>query len=196
MTVVDANMLLYDLNRSSEHHRAAKEWFDRALSRGETLGLPWLVLSALIRISTRRGVLPNPLSPEKAFRVVAQWLERPQVRVLTETEDHFEHMRRLADGDRRRRQSHHRRPYRGVGALLRRGARLLRPRLRPLPRPPLGESGVAPLTRSPGRERRGGSGQSSAASTAGSSRWMFGMRSKWRSFERIVPIPASSMTAA
>lgn len=95
MTVVDANMLLYDLNRSSEHHRAAKEWFDRALSRGETLGLPWMVLSALIRVSTRRGVLPNPLSPERAFRVVAQWLERPQVRVLTETEDHFEHMRRL-----------------------------------------------------------------------------------------------------
>ena len=95
MTVVDANVLLYDLNRSSEHHRAAKEWFDRALSEGETLGLPWLVLGAVVRISTRRGVLPNPLGPEQAFRVVAQWLARPQVRVLTETEDHFDHMRRL-----------------------------------------------------------------------------------------------------
>lgn len=95
MTVVDVNMLLYDLNESSAHHRTAKEWFDRALSRGETLGLPWLVLSALIRIGTRRGALPNPLGPEEAFRVFAQWLERPQVRVLTETEDHFDHMRRL-----------------------------------------------------------------------------------------------------
>ena len=49
----------------------------------------------MIRISTRRGALPNPLSPEQSFRVVAQWLARPQVRVLTETEDHFDHMRRL-----------------------------------------------------------------------------------------------------
>lgn len=95
MTVVDVNVLLYAANRSSLHHRAAREWLDLAVSRRETLGFPWIVLSAFLRLSTRPGPLPNPLPLDRAFGVVAGLLERPQVRVLTETEDHFDHMRRL-----------------------------------------------------------------------------------------------------
>lgn len=95
MTVVDANVLLYAANRSSPRHRAAREWFDLAWSRRETLGFPWIVLSAFVRLSIRAGILPSPLPLERAFGVAAGLLERPQVRVLTETEDHFGHLRRL-----------------------------------------------------------------------------------------------------
>lgn len=95
MTVVDANVLIYAANRSSRHHEEAKKWFARALDRGESLGMCWPVFSAFIRLTTRVGILPRPLSVEEACSVVAQWIRRPEVRVLKETDDHLEHLCRL-----------------------------------------------------------------------------------------------------
>lgn len=95
MTVVDSNVLIYAANRSARYHEEAKRWFDCAQDRGETLGLSWSVFGAFIRLTTRAGILPKPISVEQACGVVAQWIKRPDVRVLEETEGHLEQMCRL-----------------------------------------------------------------------------------------------------
>lgn len=47
MKVVDANVLLYAVNESAEHHEAAG-WFDAALSGQSTVGFSWISLLAFL----------------------------------------------------------------------------------------------------------------------------------------------------
>lgn len=79
MTIVDANDLLYAVNTAAPQHRAAKTWLDRALSRDERVGLPWLSLLAFVRIATHAAVFPTPLTTEQALAVVGAWCARPNV---------------------------------------------------------------------------------------------------------------------
>jgi toxin-antitoxin system PIN domain toxin len=81
--LVDANILLYAVNRDAAHHSAARRWLDGALAGSEAIGFAWVVLLAFLRLSTRSGVFPNPLTLEQAFAVVEAWLTRP-VAVLVE----------------------------------------------------------------------------------------------------------------
>ena len=57
MILVDANLLIYAVNRDAPQHKAARMWFEQVLS----VGLPWLCLLALLRVTTRPGILVNPL---------------------------------------------------------------------------------------------------------------------------------------
>ncbi len=42
-----------------------------------TVGLPWVALQAFLRLSTRPGLLPRPLTVVKATSVVEAWLAQP-----------------------------------------------------------------------------------------------------------------------
>lgn len=54
MTLIDANVLLYAYNPSSEHHRASREWLEAVMSRAEPIGFSWTVLLAFLRLATAR----------------------------------------------------------------------------------------------------------------------------------------------
>jgi predicted nucleic acid-binding protein len=56
MIVVDTNILIYAVNRDSPDHDKAKEWLEGAISGTETVGLPWIVLLAFLRLTTRAGL--------------------------------------------------------------------------------------------------------------------------------------------
>jgi hypothetical protein len=60
--VVDANVLLYAVNESAEHHEEAVGWLDAALSGQSTVGFSWISLLAFLRLSTKIGLFPPPLS--------------------------------------------------------------------------------------------------------------------------------------
>lgn len=77
MVVVDANVLLYAINRSTPHHDEAHSWLEEALSGGEAVGFAWVVLLAVARISTNPAILPTPLRPEEAFGQIEAWLSAP-----------------------------------------------------------------------------------------------------------------------
>jgi hypothetical protein len=79
VNLVDANVLLYAVNASSDKHERSRSWLDGALSSGEPLGLSWIVVLAFLRLSTKVGIHPNPLSVEAATAQVEQWLRRAQL---------------------------------------------------------------------------------------------------------------------
>ncbi len=68
MKIVDANVLLYAVNTASDHHEASRRWLDGALSGADAVGLAWVPLLAFVRLVTRHGLFPSPLSPEAAVR--------------------------------------------------------------------------------------------------------------------------------
>lgn len=79
MILIDANLLIYAVNKDAPQHKAAREWFERTLSGDERVGLPWVCLLAFLRITTRPGILANPLTVEQAADFVEGWLRQPFV---------------------------------------------------------------------------------------------------------------------
>ena len=77
MKVVDANLLLYAIDRRSPRHRAARSWLESQLSGEEPVAFAWIVLLAFARLSTNPVVFERPLSPDRAFDVVDRWLAQP-----------------------------------------------------------------------------------------------------------------------
>lgn len=89
MILLDANVLLYAYDRSSERHEAASDWLETALTGAEPVGVSWSVVLAFLRITTSPRMLREPLSMAEAVSVVSQWLERPNVRVVDPGERHW-----------------------------------------------------------------------------------------------------------
>ncbi len=82
MTLVDANVLLNAVNRSAPDHAVAKRWLDGALSGAAPVGFTWVVLLAVIRLATRPGLFPHPLTADEATTLVRSWLTAPSAVVL------------------------------------------------------------------------------------------------------------------
>ncbi len=98
MIVVDANLLIYAVDADSPHHRRALAWLEQTLSRGDTVGLAWVVLLAFIRITTRPGVLRRQLSSEDALEYVESWLKQPCAEIISPGRDHWRIFRSLLAG--------------------------------------------------------------------------------------------------
>lgn len=77
MTLIDANLLLYAINRDAPQHERARQWLEARLSGSEPVGFAWVVLLAVLRIATSPRVFPRPLSPEAALELVQGWLAQP-----------------------------------------------------------------------------------------------------------------------
>lgn len=95
MKLVDANLLLYAVNRSSAHHRRARHWLEDILSGDEPVGLPWVVMLAFIRLATSDHVFPRPLSVEQAIAIVDGWLAMPAVVTVSPGKNHWLVLKRL-----------------------------------------------------------------------------------------------------
>ena len=77
MKLVDANVLLYAVNSDAPHHEASRAWLDRSLSGDATVAFSWLALLAFVRLSTKPGLFPAPLTTDEAFDRVDAWLAAP-----------------------------------------------------------------------------------------------------------------------
>jgi uncharacterized protein len=95
--LVDANVLLYAVNRADAHHDTARSWLDTALGAAETLLFADVVLLAFLRLSTNPAIFTSPLTIDEAFDVVDEWLSHPAVG-LASGADYLPHMRRLLSG--------------------------------------------------------------------------------------------------
>jgi toxin-antitoxin system PIN domain toxin len=93
--LVDTNILLYAVDRDAFLHQQAREWLEGALNGHETVGFPWIVLLGFLRLSTRSGVFPQPLSIEHAILLVDEWLALPQSRLVVESDEHWPILRQL-----------------------------------------------------------------------------------------------------
>ncbi|MGH9172465.1 MAG: TA system VapC family ribonuclease toxin [Acidimicrobiales bacterium] len=90
MNLVDANVLLYAVNRADPKHEAALAWLDEALSGGSTVGFASLVLLAFLRLSTKPGLFPSPLSASAAVETVRAWTEQPAAVFVHPTPRHLD----------------------------------------------------------------------------------------------------------
>lgn len=82
MKLVDTNVLLAAVNRSSPQHSAARPWLERALGGGSPVGFAWLALVGFVRISTRPNLLDPPLTVSQATGMVDEWLARRSAHIL------------------------------------------------------------------------------------------------------------------
>lgn len=88
--IVDANVLLYAVDRSSPFHRPAAAWLTDALNGPGRIGLPWQSLGAFLRVATNPRALERPLEPGDAWSFVRDWLALPSVWTPGPTERHAE----------------------------------------------------------------------------------------------------------
>lgn len=89
MILVDANLLIYAIDADSPHHERARRWLEELLSGTGPVGLPWIAILAFLRITTRAGIMRNPLAPEEAFAYVDAWLGQPNVTGVGPGEHHW-----------------------------------------------------------------------------------------------------------
>ena len=98
MKLVDANVLLYAVNRDAQHHGSARSWLDGALSGGATVAFSWVALLAFVRLSTKAGLFPSPLSIDGALERVHAWTSAGPAVVVEPTRDHVAVLARLLGG--------------------------------------------------------------------------------------------------
>ena len=95
MILVDVNLLIYAVNEDAPFHEKAKLWLEAVISGKETVGLPWTVLLAFLRLTTRTGLFQTSLDVGAAFDLVDAWLQQPSVIVVEPTARHLSTLRDL-----------------------------------------------------------------------------------------------------
>jgi len=87
--VVDLNLLIYATNSDAPDHDRARTWWESAVGGDESIGLAWVVILGFVRLTTRTGLLPQPLSLTQATGVVDEWLAQPVTVELVPGERHW-----------------------------------------------------------------------------------------------------------
>jgi uncharacterized protein len=95
MNLVDANVLLYTVNTDAPHHDRSRQWLDGALSGADTVAFAWMALLAFVRLVTKVGLFPSPLTVDGAMDRVEAWLAADAAVVLEPTSDHARLVRTL-----------------------------------------------------------------------------------------------------
>ena len=95
MIVLDANLLLYAYDSGSSYHTAARGWAEQAFSGSEIVGIPWQTAGAFLRIITNSKLPGQRVTLDRAVEVVDQWMEQPNVRMLTPGDRHWPILRRM-----------------------------------------------------------------------------------------------------
>jgi hypothetical protein len=93
--LLDANVLIYAIDADSPQHERARRWLEQTLSSDTAVGLPWIVVLAFVRITTRAGVLRQQLSAEDAIAFVDQWLDQPYVEMVGPGPAHWPLLKQL-----------------------------------------------------------------------------------------------------
>ncbi len=95
MILLDANLLIYAVNRDLPHHKAAKAWIEKTFTAQESVGLPWVSVRAFLRLSTNPRVFKAPLKVEDAVAYVDEWVALPSVELVTPGQRHWDIFRNL-----------------------------------------------------------------------------------------------------
>ena len=83
---IDANILLYASDESSEWHKAAKTFLEGRVADPDILCLTWPVLMAYQRIATHPAVFAKPLAPSVAWGNVEKLIALPRTRIVEESD--------------------------------------------------------------------------------------------------------------
>lgn len=95
MKLVDVNLLIYAVDEESPRFEHAHPWVEGVLGGQETVALPWAVLLAFLRLTTKPQVMTSPLTSDEALEYVDAWLARPNTVVVHPTDRHATVLREL-----------------------------------------------------------------------------------------------------
>lgn len=95
--LVDANILLYAVDKQSRHHRRAARWLSERLSMPVRTGLAWTSLSAFLRIATHPRATVRPLTAAGAWELAREWLDRSNVWIPQPMDGHADVLRDLME---------------------------------------------------------------------------------------------------
>lgn len=90
MIIPDINLLLHAYNSESPSHVAARAWWERLLNGSSPVGLAWVTVLGLVRITTHRQVMTHPLPVATACGHARTWLTQPYVSILHPADRHAE----------------------------------------------------------------------------------------------------------
>jgi len=93
--LLDVNLLIYAVDEDSARFDRAHPWVEGVLGGRETVALPWAVLLAFVRLTTKPQVMTSPLTVDDAVDLVDGWLARPNTVVIHPTERHSAVLREL-----------------------------------------------------------------------------------------------------
>ena len=88
--MIDTNILLYAVNSSDPHHRAAKQFVQGAVHGNAPWCLTWPVAYEFLRVSTHHRVFPRPLRAADAQAYLDLLLDSPTLTMLSPTPRHNE----------------------------------------------------------------------------------------------------------
>jgi toxin-antitoxin system PIN domain toxin len=95
--VVDLNLLLYAINADAPQHAKARRWWEETLNGDEQVGLAWPVVLGFLRLCTRAGLLPRPLTPRQALDTAGDWIAHPLAVLLHPGDGHWTILRGLVE---------------------------------------------------------------------------------------------------
>ena len=98
MKLVDTNVLIYAVDVDSPHHKTSFEWIEETLSTGPGMALAWLAVVGFVRLTTRKGILRQPLSVNQSLAAIDDWLNHPRTILLQPGERHADLFARLLLG--------------------------------------------------------------------------------------------------
>jgi toxin-antitoxin system PIN domain toxin len=93
---LDANVLLYASDRSSERHERARQFLDSCAAGAELLCLTWPTLMTYVRVATHPSIFAAPLTPDEALGNVTALLALPHVRAVSELDGFIDTYKRIA----------------------------------------------------------------------------------------------------
>ena len=93
--IVDANILLYAVDRTSHFHDRAASWLTANLNGASRIALPWQSLTAFLRIATHPRASAHPLDAPQAWQQVQDWLAAPASWIPVPTSGHADILGRL-----------------------------------------------------------------------------------------------------
>jgi toxin-antitoxin system PIN domain toxin len=95
LIVVDANLLLYSYDPDAPLHRQAKAWLESVMSGRDTVGIPFLAITAFLRINTNTRLPRTSMRMAAALEAIDQLLSSPTAQVLHTDAPHWEVLRQV-----------------------------------------------------------------------------------------------------
>lgn len=90
MIVPDVNLLLYAVISGFPQHAPAHAWWERTINSTSVVGLTQPAVFGFLRIATNARVLQSPLAVKDAVGYVHDWLDQPNVDLLTPGARHLD----------------------------------------------------------------------------------------------------------
>jgi toxin-antitoxin system PIN domain toxin len=87
MILPDVNVLLHAVNTGAAQHVTARDALKDAYQKGPVAHC-WPALLGFLRLCTRAGILPRPLTVEQGLGVMRTWLEHPSSVLVQPTAQH------------------------------------------------------------------------------------------------------------